>query len=118
VPHAERPESIPGGLTWESEGPVDSSSRLLASEDTEANVSSDVDHVSPDTIYPEVISAVETSRSRSRPPSFELSPSRRRPVSARRTKGVPSDPVDTHGKRLLTGWEFWLIFIILSLREY
>ena len=39
-----------------------------------------------------------------------------KPAGRRRPSAV-SKSVDTHGKRMLTGWEFWLLFSILSLRE-
>ncbi|KIJ24619.1 hypothetical protein M422DRAFT_274545 [Sphaerobolus stellatus SS14] len=80
VPHAERPDPGPGGLVWQPET-IDSSSRLLAHEEPVTAVSSEIEvHSSVGELYPEVVTPIERSRSRSRP-SFELS---RQSDSARR----------------------------------
>ena len=77
-------------------------------------------------VYTGVLPAVTVSQSRSN--SLEISPSRSesgRRASSRRSVSrtmslAPPEPesVDMHGKRMLTGWEFWLLFTILSLSEH
>ena len=147
VPHSERPDTSPGGLTWDSEADVhNSTTHLLSHEPTEPRIderrlgratrgalggdegpyaSEESSDARATEIYADVLPAVTVSQSRSH--SMELSPARddrRRSVSSRRTtirtvpRGSP-DPglVDTHGKRMLAGWEFWLLFTILSLSE-
>jgi hypothetical protein len=75
-------------------------------------------------VYSDVPLAETVSQTRSH--SIAISPSRsvsgrrasssQKPVSRTRSLPLP-EPVDTHGWRMLTGWEFWLLFSILSIRE-
>lgn len=48
---------------------------------------------------------------------MERSASSRKRMSKARPVSV-LDARDTHGMLMLTGWEFWLLFTILSLREF
>ena len=148
VPHAERLDAGPGGLTVHRAGDDRGSrTRLLHSEasvtmTTEPRSSGFVDggfmdnehamdEESSDVGGPGVchtaLPAANVARSRSH--SMELSSSRdgrARSVSTSqkavsRTRSIAhqiEEPTDRHGIRLLTGWEFWILFIILSLREY
>ncbi|KAF8580797.1 MFS general substrate transporter [Ramaria rubella] len=140
VPHAERPEANPGII---DRAAVDSSSHLLRpGAETDgagfgefaSSTAIAAAHKADDSLddafvpittaaYPELVSAVDVPRSRSR--SMELSPARAFDVGIRASssrKGASQtnpvalpDEVDRHGKRMLTGWEFWLLFTILSL---
>lgn len=143
VPHAERLDAGPGGLTVHRGGDDRGSRTRLLHSETSVTMTTEpgfsgfadnehaMDEESFDAGGPSVchtaLPAANVARSRSH--SMELSSSRdgrARSVSTSqkavsRTRSIAhqiEEPTDRHGIRLLTGWEFWILFIILSLREY
>ncbi|GJJ07849.1 hypothetical protein Clacol_002055 [Clathrus columnatus] len=85
---------------------LNSSSHLLA------NPGEDIDTVEVVAAYPEVVSAVDIPHSSERRRSVELSPSASRSHS-RHLSLDALETIDVHGRQLLKGWEFWLLFSIL-----
>lgn len=77
--------------------------------------------------YPEAVSAVEISHTSGQRRSLELSvprsPSVHQRSRSRHSPGAQSnktslpllEPIDVNGRKLLSGWEFWLLFMILTL---
>ncbi|KAF8531646.1 major facilitator superfamily domain-containing protein [Gautieria morchelliformis] len=145
VPHSERPDAGPGGLTLHSGDDFrDSTSRLLdydanntvagerglnsyareSGGHEDADISAEAHDGRVTDIHPDVLLAETDSQTRSR--SIAISPSRgdsgRRASSSQKTvsktRSLPlPEPVDTHGWRMLTGWEFWVLFCILSIQS-
>lgn len=118
--HGERPNN--GGLTTLNDPNLNSSSHLLGDpdhgdDDAEASYA-DVEAVAA---YPEAVSAIEITHSTERRRSVELTSSRSPSTHHRNSftsskHTIPSfESIDMHGRKLFTGWEFWLLFTILTL---
>lgn len=136
IPHAERPDLGSSGSSLLAEpDALHSSNGLLRHGlagsvngthrgDDEAGVDGDPHELPANGMRQELMSAANAYQSG--PPSIELSPPRHNIVGRRASSRRPvsrvkpfafTEPVDTHGKQMLMGWEFWLLFTILSLCE-
>ncbi|KAF8522453.1 major facilitator superfamily domain-containing protein [Hysterangium stoloniferum] len=123
VPHAELPDTLGTTRSVLPSNVAISTSNLLEQDTLGEHINGHVYVADGVSLYPEVLSAVDHPRSVSRGADSEFSPTRvgmaRRSASRRpQDRSDPlilPDPIDVYGKKLLTGWEFFLLFAILSL---
>lgn len=124
-----------GILTAQDETHLSSSSHLLGDSavDNEGDEDAVTSYATVEAIaaYPEAVSAVEIPHSHAsgqrrslelsapRSPSVHQRSHSRHPPAAQNHKTSPPffESIDVNGKKLLTGWEFWLLFTILTLRK-